>query len=48
MTPNRKIDRPRRAGHERDSDGLAALAVHEQGAVSALETEQFNVSTDRL
>ncbi len=33
---------------ERDRDGLAALAVDDEGAVAAFEAELLNVGTDRL
>ncbi len=38
----------RGAGSERDRDGLAALVVHDQGPMTALEAELFDVGAERL
>ncbi len=45
---NGKIDSARGAWGERDRHGLAALAVDDEGAVTAFETELFDVRADRL
>ncbi len=43
-----EIDRAGGAWCERDGHGLAALAMEDEGAVTAFETEQFDVRPDRL
>ena len=43
-----EIDRSRGARSERNGDGLAALAQHDQGAVSAFQAESFDVGADRF
>lgn len=45
---NNQIDRPRRAGHERDRGGLAALAEDPQRAMAALHRQVLNVGSTRL
>jgi hypothetical protein len=47
LTDN-QIDRPRRAGHERDRGGLAALAEDPQRAMAALHRQVLNVGSTRL
>jgi hypothetical protein len=44
--PDREIDRAGRSRGERNRDGLAALAMNHEGAVTPLETELLYVSTD--
>jgi hypothetical protein len=46
--PDGEIDSAGGSRGERDRDSLAALAMNDEGAVTALETELFDVSTDRF
>jgi hypothetical protein len=45
---DREVERPGGPRGQRDGDGLAALAVHQQGPVSSLEAEMLDVGTERL